>query len=455
MTGVMRTLALRVREDLSGLNHFRIVDETELRGLIESWELVNVEFKSRRFVQPLSVDHRKALAAALVSLANRGGGYLIIGVDDKTHKIEPGGFEGKDILAGQIANVGSDLCSPPTKLSHRYLPCREGEALILEVAKRGQIPHAVVKKGGARIYYIRNNQGKQLVTDTELQQMFQNADFPALKKSFSFVYFFERRSLLEPHFEDIPPWRPDDVVFRAMMPKIRRLGKEEPDRIPQMVAQVFPYAVISTIDWGLSAGWGRHIRPAGLGVTLEPSQEPSKTFTSGDIPRPPENSLFATVVSDFADVATLLVFFELVLPPDTVLTIEYPSPAASSLVLRAEGVYQIRIDYSGGHWSVGLPYGHPNALSIHPTRLKADEPFAWILGHVDMEFQMEFGEFGPRTQGDCYAWAKRLFELVESKLSWAKFLERLPDPYLLRIDRNVRRVLEQFGKDEESDSGTD
>ena len=430
------------------------MDETALRGLIEAWELVNVEFKARRFVQPWSRDHAKDLAAGLVSLANRDGGYLIVGVDDETHKIEAGGFEGKDTLAGQIADVGSGLCSPPIKIIHNFLPCSEGETLILEVARRGQIPHAV-KKGEARTYYIRNNQGKQLVTDTELQEMFLNADFPALRKSFGFVYFYERSSLLEPHFEDILPSRPDDVVFQRLIPEIGRPGKEEPDKIRQMVAQVFPYAVLSAIDKGLSAGWGRHIRPAGMGVTVELGEEPSKVFTSKDIPQPPENSLFAKVVADLADVALLIVFFELVLPSETELIIEYPSPATSSLILRAEGVYQIRIDYSGSAWGVGLPYGHPSALRIHPTVLRADDPFAWTPGHVDMEFQMEFGNLGLRTRGDYYAWAKRLFEVIESRLSWAKFIERSPDPYLLRIDRNVRRVLEKFGRDEEDDGETD
>jgi len=69
-----------------------------------------------------------------------------------------------------------------------------------------------------------------------------------------------------------------------------------------------------------------------------------------------------------------------------------------------------------------------------------------------MEFELEFGEFGPRTRGDYYAWAKRLFDIVEWEMSWAKYLERLPDPYLLRIDRNVREVLKRIGDEENQNS---
>ena len=54
---------------------------------------------------------------------------------------------------------------------------------------------------------------------------------------------------------------------------------------------------------------------------------------------------------------------------------------------------------------------------------------------------MEFGDLGPRTRGDYYGWAKRLFDIVESQMSWAKYLERLPDAYIHRIDRNVREIL--------------
>ena len=69
-----------------------------------------------------------------------------------------------------------------------------------------------------------------------------------------------------------------------------------------------------------------------------------------------------------------------------------------------------------------------------------------------MDFELEFGDYGPRTRGDYYAWAKRLFDIVESEMSWAKYRERLPDPYILRIDRNVREILERIGDEENQDS---
>lgn len=144
------------------------MDCADLNRLIHDWELAHVEFKSRRFVRAPAEDHRD-LAAALASLANRGGGFLIIGVDDETQRIEEGAFEDKDGLAAKIANTNLSLCSPPTEIIHRYLSCAGSEVLVIEIGKRGAMPHAVVKRKGEQIadraYYIRNNQGRQLVAE--------------------------------------------------------------------------------------------------------------------------------------------------------------------------------------------------------------------------------------------------------------------------------------------------
>ena len=216
------------------------MDCATLDRLIHDWELTNVEFKSRRFVQPLQ---SRDLAAALTSLANRRGGYLIIGLDDKSHSIEAGSFDDKDALAGSIANVNRDHCSPPTELRHAFLTCDGAEVLFIQVEKRGPVPHAVVDRRdgqiAARTYYIRNNQGRQLVTDTELHQMFLNADFPALRRGFELVYFYQRRGLLEPHFPDLPPWSGDQIAIPTL---IQRIGpvwlKDESEKVPRAVAEI-------------------------------------------------------------------------------------------------------------------------------------------------------------------------------------------------------------------------
>lgn len=224
--------------------------------------------------------------------------------------------------------------------------------------------------------------------------------------------------------------------------------------VQQETNRGFPYAVLSVIDRSLSAGWGRRIQPVGFGVTVQAGPEPTKVFTSEDVPPPPSNSILSGAIPNFRDLGKLLVFFNLTLPANTEIGIEYgdASIEQSSLVLQAKGVYRIAIGYRGGSWSVGLPSNHPHSHRVHPTVLQVDDPYASVLGHVDMEFELEFGDLGLRAQGDYYAWAKRLFDIVEWELSWAKYLERLPDPYLLRIDRNVRRILHTFNKDEDQDA---
>ncbi len=449
---------VRSGKSYPGRNHPRIVDQSELQGLIDSWELVHVEFKSRHFLESLSGKRRRDLAATLASLANRHGGYLVIGVDDQSRQIEPGSFDQKDVLVGKIAHVNRDLCSPPTEISHEFVTCSEGEVLVIIVGRRGPIPHAVVKRAGGEIegrtYYIRNNQGKQLVADTELRQMFLNRDFPNLKTTFPFVFAYDRSSLRELSFEDLPSRTLTEMVFTVGLRKAGPVGKDELDTISRLVAELFPYAVLSTMERSFSAGWGSRIRPAGLGVVVEPTDEPSSAFGPDRIPRPPQDSHLARAIPDFKEFAESMVLFfqDLLLPPNTDMTIEYPEPgnASSRLILQAGGIYRITIGYRGGAWGVGLPPGHPLEMSVGSRVLKADDPLAWVLGHVEMEFDLGLGNFSERMRADYYEWAGRLFEILESELSWNKFIGRLPDPYLLRVDRNVRRLLEALDSDHDS-----
>src|SRR5207247_7750556 len=89
-----------------------------------------------------------------------------------------------------------DRISPSVYIVHDYLTCDAGELMIVKVPKRRSMPHSVVWKKGAeiheRVFYIRNNQGKQLVSDIELRQMFLNVDFPEIHLVYPFVYTYQR-----------------------------------------------------------------------------------------------------------------------------------------------------------------------------------------------------------------------------------------------------------------------
>ena len=86
--------------------------------MIAGWELAQVEFKSKRVLA--SEGGRRTIAAALTSLANRHGGWLVIGVDDATHEIEAGEMAQKEKLAETIASLNRDLCSPPIEIVHEF-----------------------------------------------------------------------------------------------------------------------------------------------------------------------------------------------------------------------------------------------------------------------------------------------------------------------------------------------
>lgn len=418
-----------------------------LDRVVAEGENVRVELKSRDFVAPFTPGHHVALAEALASLANTSGGIVIIGVEDRSHQVEPGSFEDEAQLADQVAHVNRDLCSPPTEVRHSYVTMAGGRVLCLEVGRRGAIPHAVLKRyqdrPKERTYYVRNDRGKQLVTDGELYQMFTDPEFPVMKRSFSFVYFYQRRGLLEPLFEDLPAWSRNAAAFSTLIQRIRPVGDDEPSNIMRAVAEIFPYAVIDAVDKSLSGGWGRKITEAGLGASIEAGAEPSTVLRSEHLPSPPAGSKLADAAVAWSDLAKLIVFFDLSLPSDTKVEIRYSDPplAASTLTFHAPGVYKLTVGYRGGAWSVGLPPDHPHSLWVHPIVADVKDPHAWLVGHVDLQFEPEFGEYGLRSAGDYYAWGRRLFEVIEWQFSWKKYLERLPNPYLLRIDRNVRRIL--------------
>jgi len=96
---------------------------------------------------------QEKLAHEIVSFANRYGGKVFIGITDN------GIFNGHNIFdvdecKGIIDNICHNSISPEIDYNIEVVQCKEGDVLIINVAKRKGIPHAYIK--GRRGSDIKN-----------------------------------------------------------------------------------------------------------------------------------------------------------------------------------------------------------------------------------------------------------------------------------------------------------
>jgi len=164
--------------------------QKDLLHMINAYEKENLRTELKQTDKFITEDksfRHKEMAAILTSFANREGGVLIIGVRDD------GSFEGKGIFEPlsqnsksgfdkfkeHIENLCKDIISPRLFVEIQHFTIEENDVCAIVVPRRKSIPHAVVAKheGSAvrtREYYIRSNHGISLVSDRQLEWLFQN-----------------------------------------------------------------------------------------------------------------------------------------------------------------------------------------------------------------------------------------------------------------------------------------
>jgi len=428
----------------------------ELKAAMWQWEVVNTEFKSRLFLseRPASGKHNRnlELAADLTSLANRLGGRIVFGIDNTTRKVEKGVMADRDRAAQLVAHVNRDLCSPPVELSHESIVCPDGDVLVVQVARRKSIPHAVAltRPGGQireRVYYIRNNQGKQLVTDVELAHMFLDREYPELTRHFSFAFAYRRNPPRGVFFQDLPGRLHSEMPFIMAFQALKSedfVGKDTAVAT-RLVAEIFPYAALAALASG--SGWGEKVFKSVGWRRIQSGLAPGKQFGQTDIPCPPDGSLLSKFFPDIESLSKTVLaglFTGFTLPPGSEIVIEFGSDEepSSTLIVRSKGVYEIRISYTGGHWMLGLPIGHP----YRSPETEESQPFGNVAGEVQAQFSMNFGTVTPCLLPDYYSWARAFFDTLEEMLSWDTFVKSLPDRLLLEVHRLTQEIREIVGK---------
>ena len=166
----------------------------DVLAIIKSYEKENLitELKMvEKFWNSEGNFNHKEMATILVSFANREGGNLIVGVKDNGDFEGKGVFEifsdgnksGFDKFKEYIENLCKDIISPQMLVQIQHMAIMGNDIALISVPKRKSIPHAVIAKheGTAirtREYYIRSNHGKALVSDRQLEWLFQYRDMP-------------------------------------------------------------------------------------------------------------------------------------------------------------------------------------------------------------------------------------------------------------------------------------
>jgi hypothetical protein len=239
------------------------------------------------------------IAEGIVAFANRYGGKLIFGIKDD------GDFQGKSIFdidnnKGTIEEICYKRISPVIDYDIEFFQYDEGDILVVDIPRKKNMPHAYIeeRKGPdikERTYYIRTNHGKRLLTDRQLQWLFQHQEEPDFVYPFRIVLSYLTDSL---EFVDtFQIEHPNYVSYYwdfLNIPKNDRekLKENSQSKLASFFLEISPYAFLRSLLY-FSDSWliniNRH-KVTPHSITL-PKKVDKKIITINDIPLPQKNSI--------------------------------------------------------------------------------------------------------------------------------------------------------------------
>lgn len=161
--------------NLTTTDIFRIAQSSER-------ETITTELKSFRKLIPFDDNQKRDIAYEIIAFANRHGGQLIFGINDNGKPDENIDID-IDVIKSKLHQLCFDSISPVIECTTQYIDEAEGRFFIAHIPKRKRLPHAYVPNWSgsdinSRIYYIRTSHGKKLVSDSQLEWLFQNQGDP-------------------------------------------------------------------------------------------------------------------------------------------------------------------------------------------------------------------------------------------------------------------------------------
>ncbi|HSS49258.1 MAG TPA: ATP-binding protein [Thermoanaerobaculia bacterium] len=156
-------------------------------------ELKAVRFRGKKIAGP----ERGDLADELAAMANTGDGVCVLGVDDKTRRIEGIPLEQLDLVESYVRQICNDSIVPPLamKTVRMELPDEAGE---LRPVLKIDVPRSLFVHKSPGGYFHRQGSSKRELSPDLLARLFQ-------QRSQARIIRFEEQPVPETSFRDLTP----------------------------------------------------------------------------------------------------------------------------------------------------------------------------------------------------------------------------------------------------------
>jgi len=137
----------------------------ELSELIKNGETTRVQFKS-------DVNNAVSIAQELVALSNSKGGFILIGVDDKTGTIIELTFQDIQRINGTLVTAANELVKSPIVITTETVKLDDKRVIVVTVPEGSDKPHT--DKDG--VIWIKNGSDKRkVISKEELSRLLQSS----------------------------------------------------------------------------------------------------------------------------------------------------------------------------------------------------------------------------------------------------------------------------------------